>query len=136
MTGASDQRPTRIGHRARAARLESATGRARERAGAEGYDSVVAGPETIVRRRLIDPFVDTAAVLIEAPSGYGKSVLGEQLISAWELAPIRVLLTGETGPGELVDRIRRAARRAGLGDLVAALAGDEPAAVLDNVPAL
>ena len=75
-------------------------------------------------------------VLIEAPSGYGKSVLAEQLVDAWELAPLRVRLTGGTGPEELVDRIRRAARRAGLGDVVAALAGDEPVAALDNVATL
>ena len=75
-------------------------------------------------------------VLIEAPSGYGKSVLAEQLIDAWELAPLRVRLTGGTGAEELVDRFRRAARRTGLGDVVAALAGDEPVAALDNVVTL
>ena len=93
----------------------------------------VAVLETIVRRRLIDPHLGATVVLIEAPSGYGKSVLAEQLIDAWGLAPLRVRLTGETGPEELVDRIRRAARRTGLGDVVTALAGDQPRAALDNV---
>ena len=98
-----------------------------------GYSFQVTLLETIVRRRLIDPSVGATVVLIEAPSGYGKSVLAEQLIEAWGLAPLRVRLIGETGPDELVDRIRRAARRTGLGDIVAALAGEQPMAALDNL---
>jgi len=91
---------------------------------------------TIVRRRLIDPCAAAAVIDVRAPSGYGKSILSEQLIDAWELPPLRVRLSGTVNPDDLVDRVRRAARRTGLGDVAAVLAGEVAEVALENMVAL
>jgi DNA-binding SARP family transcriptional activator/ATP/maltotriose-dependent transcriptional regulator MalT len=95
----------------------------------------MAGLETIIRRRLVDPCLDANVVDIRAPSGYGKSILSEQLVDAWELPPLRVRLSGEVGPEDLVERIRRAARRTGLGDVASLLAGEHAGDALDSMVA-
>jgi DNA-binding SARP family transcriptional activator/ATP/maltotriose-dependent transcriptional regulator MalT len=93
----------------------------------------VAGLGTIVRRRLIDPCLNAPVLDVQAPTGYGKSILSEQLIAAWELPPLRVQLRTETGPDDLVDQLRRAARRTGLGDVASLLTGECANDELDSV---
>ena len=70
---------------------------------------------------------------VRAPSGYGKSILSEQLIAAWELPPLRVRLRREVGAHELVDQMRRAARRTGLGDVASLLSSEHPDDALDSL---
>ena len=88
---------------------------------------------TIVRERLIAPCGRARVVVLEAPSGYGKSVFAEQLVERWEVATLRVDLRAPTGLSEFVDLLRRAARRAGLAGLATAIAGDQPADALDDL---
>jgi DNA-binding SARP family transcriptional activator/tetratricopeptide (TPR) repeat protein len=95
----------------------------------------VAGLETIVRPRLVEPCLEASVIDLQAPSGYGKSILSEQLIDAWELPPLRVRLRSEVGPDGLVDLVRRAARRTGLGDVASLLTGERADEALDSVVA-
>ena len=88
---------------------------------------------TIVRERLIAPCVRARVVVLEAPSGYGKSVFADQLVERWEVAALRVDLRAPTGLSEFVDLLRRAARRAGLASLATAMIGEQPADALDDL---
>jgi len=90
--------------------------------------------ELVDRRRLVDPLRGQRLVALIAPSGFGKTVLLEQLLELdGRAAPLRVRLDAVAGPEELVDALRRAARRAGMDDLVAAMAGEDPTDALDGL---
>ncbi len=87
------------------------------------------------RARLRDAISIGRAAVLAAPSGYGKSVLAEQFVAHRGGTAVRVRLAGPTGPAELVDALRRAARRAGASDLSAVLA-DDPQGAIDGLVGL
>jgi DNA-binding SARP family transcriptional activator len=78
---------------------------------------------TIQRERLIAVVATTPVVLLEAPGGYGKSLLAAQLAASLDLATARVIVDIELGvaPG-----LAHALRRSGLADLVDAIDESDP----------
>ena len=63
-------------------------------------------------------------VVVEAAAGYGKSVLGAELVEAWGAVPVDVLLEpAEVSAELLVARFHAAVARAGFADAAAAMAG-------------
>jgi DNA-binding SARP family transcriptional activator len=68
-------------------------------------------------------------VILDGPSGYGKTTFGEQLLTAAELARARVRLRGSTDAAGLIDAVVRAFRRAGLSDLANSTEGSPDGAV-------
>lgn len=95
-------------------------------------------PHHVARPRLTDQCrsEDVTVVVVEAPAGYGKSVLAAELVEVWGAVPVEVLL--EEGPisgALLAGRLRAAVARAGFRDAAgaAAAAGDDPAGAVDSM---
>ena len=88
----------------------------------------------ISRPRLTGGCADARIVVVEAAGGYGKSVLGAEMVDAWGALAIWVLLE-ESGVSArlLVARLHNAVSRVGLTDAAAAMAtlGDDPAGAID-----
>jgi DNA-binding SARP family transcriptional activator/ATP/maltotriose-dependent transcriptional regulator MalT len=90
----------------------------------------------VQRERLVSLVGDASVVVVVAPSGYGKTVFSEQLVDSWGLPAVRVRprVTHVDRPilgSEVIDAIRRSARRLGFADLAGALVGDDPVALAD-----
>jgi DNA-binding SARP family transcriptional activator len=66
---------------------------------------------------------DVAVVVVEAAAGYGKSVLGAELVEVWRAVPVEVLLEpAEVSAELLVARLHAALVGAGFADAAAAMA--------------
>ena len=98
--------------------------------------SVPTVADLLGRARLRDAISSGRAAVLAAPSGYGKSVLAEQFVEHRGGTAVRVRLAGPTGPAELVDALRRAARRGGVSDLSAVLADADPLGAVDGLVSL
>ena len=73
-------------------------------------------------------------VVIEAAGGYGKSVLAAELVDAWGVVPIEVLLEdGGVSAPLLASRLRASVERAGFVDAAASMTatGQDPAGSVD-----
>jgi DNA-binding SARP family transcriptional activator len=73
-------------------------------------------------------------VVVEAAAGYGKTVLGAELVEAWGAVPIEVLLEpGEVSAALLSARLHGAVARAGFADAAGTMAqaGADPVAAVD-----
>ena len=73
-------------------------------------------------------------MVVEAAGGYGKSVLAAELVEAWGVVAIEVLLEeGGVSATLLASRLRAAVERAGFRDAAASMtsAGDDPAGAVD-----
>lgn len=87
----------------------------------------------VPRPRLTDACRDAQVVVVEAPAGYGKSVLADELVRVWGAVPVgAVLEETAVSPELLVVRLRAAVARAGFVDAAEAMrsnAGDHPGAI-------
>lgn len=91
-------------------------------------------PHHVPRPRLTDRCADAAVVVVEAAAGYGKTVLGAELVASWGAVPVEVLLEpGEASADLLAARLRAAVARAGFTDAHAAMnaAGADPTGAVD-----
>lgn len=91
-------------------------------------------PHHIRRPRLTEACAGQRVVVVEAAGGYGKSVLGAELVDAAGLVPIWVLLEeGGVSAELLAGRLNGALAVAGLHDAAAAMAraGDDPPGAID-----
>ncbi len=91
-------------------------------------------PHHVPRPRLTDRCAGAAVVVVEAAAGYGKTVLGAELVEGWGVVPVEVLLEpGELSAGLLAARLRAAVARAGFTDAREAMsaAGADPAGAVD-----
>lgn len=73
-------------------------------------------------------------MVVEAAAGYGKTVLGAELVASWGAVPVEVLLEpGEASAELLAVRLRAAVARAGFTDAHAAMtaAGADPTGAVD-----
>ena len=90
-------------------------------------------PYHIPRRRITDRCADYPVVVVEAGGGYGKSVLGSELVDSWWAVGIEVQLDNAgTDANLLAARLRAAAHYAGFTDAAAeatASGGDATGAV-------
>src|SRR5271156_2037956 len=91
-------------------------------------------PSHHVRRERITARCSTEQLVgVAAAGGYGKSVLGAELVEAWGVLPIWVLLDeGGVSARLLVARLRAAVIQAGLHDAAAtmgAMGDDLPGAI-------
>jgi ATP/maltotriose-dependent transcriptional regulator MalT len=93
-------------------------------------------PYHVARPRLSDQCRadDARVIVLEAPAGYGKSVLAAELVDVWGSVPVELIL--EEGPVSgrlLAGRMRAAVARAGFRDAAGAAgpAGDDPAGAID-----
>ncbi|HTW06420.1 MAG TPA: BTAD domain-containing putative transcriptional regulator [Acidimicrobiales bacterium] len=78
-------------------------------------------PYHVPRRRLTERCAGYKVVVVEAAGGYGKSVLGAELVADWCAVGIEVQLdTPGTDANLLVGRLRAAVQRAGFSDAAAA----------------
>ncbi len=85
-------------------------------------------PYHISRPRLTSPCLDERVVVVEAGSGYGKSVLAAELVDAWRVVGIDVvLLSDSVTPDLLAARLRAAIAGAGFSEAADAMtsAGDD-----------
>ena len=84
---------------------------------------------TVPRAGILDQARGLRVVLFGAPGGSGKTTAAEQVLEAWEMGTIRVRFASPVAMDEAVAELARGARRAGLGDLAAAMnrASDESA---------
>lgn len=93
-------------------------------------------PYYVPRQRLVDRCSNHAVVLVEAAGGFGKSVLGAELIDSWGAVSIDVQLelAGVSAP-LLAARVRSAVARAGFTEAAAAAAeaGNDPFGAVDAV---
>ncbi len=76
---------------------------------------------TVQRDRLVSLTNAVRVVLLEAPGGYGKTTLAEQILATWELGAIRVRFSEATDTAGAASALVRAVRRAGLGDIAEAM---------------
>ena len=91
-------------------------------------------PHHVPRPRLTDRCAGASVVVVEAAAGYGKTVLGAELVESWGAVPIEVLLEPDQLSGELLAaRLRAAVARAGFTDAAEAMnaAGADPAGAVD-----
>lgn len=93
----------------------------------------MAGTRLIERARLIEPLAASPIIVLAASGGHGKTTLAEQLVEHWGVATVRVRLRDHTTPDGLVDGLRRGLRRAGLGDVAAAMVDDGADAIDEMV---
>ena len=91
----------------------------------------VSGRAWITRDHVLAQVADARLVLLEAPGGWGKTTLAEQLLDRDGVAAARVRLRDETSLPSLLAAGARALRRAGLGDLSELLAVDDGDAAAD-----
>ena len=74
------------------------------------------------RPRLTDACRGERIVVVEASAGYGKSVLGAELVETWSVVPVEVLLEeGGVSAQLLASRLRAAVQRAGFVDAAASM---------------
>src|SRR5688500_11882258 len=79
-------------------------------------------PAHVPRPRLIQALAAAPVGLVEAPGGFGKSVLAAELAAALDLPELEADLVGTVStPSLLVAALRRGAARSGLSDLATAL---------------
>lgn len=92
-------------------------------------------PYHVPRPRLVERCAQHSVVVVEAAAGYGKSVLGVELVDAWRTIGIEVDLGhGETTAALLASRLHAAVLRAGFSEAAAATeAGDDVVAALDTM---
>lgn len=91
-------------------------------------------PHHIRRSRLTERCRAEQVVVVEAAGGYGKTVLGAELVDVWGAVAIEVLLDeGGVSAQLLTGRLRAAVSRAGFVDAAGAMAsvGDDPAGAVD-----
>ena len=88
-------------------------------------------PAHVPRPRLIQALAAAPVGLVEAPGGFGKSVLATELAAALDLPELEADLVGSVStPSLLVAALRRGAARSGLSDLATELqrvVDDDPA---------
>lgn len=84
-------------------------------------------PYHIPRPRLTDACRDAAVVVVEAGTGYGKSVFAAELADAWHAVPIAVELVGAVSATSFAVRLQYAISRAGFREAARTLAaaGDD-----------
>ena len=71
-------------------------------------------PHYVPRPRLTGRCADAPVVVVEASAGYGKSVLGAELVASWGAVPVTVVLERDEVPAPLlVARLRAAVAAAG-----------------------
>lgn len=87
----------------------------------------------IERSRLLTRASDARVLLLEAPGGWGKTTLAEQIVEATGLAAVRVRLTDDCGVDGVVAALARALRRAGVPDLAEMLGGTDHEEQLDGL---
>jgi ATP/maltotriose-dependent transcriptional regulator MalT len=97
-------------------------------------------PHHVPRPRLTERCAgeDVIVVVVEAAAGYGKTVLGAELVEAWRAVPIEVMLEpAEVGAPLLAARLHTAVARAGFADAAGlmAQAGADPVAAVDAMVA-
>ncbi|HTX01697.1 MAG TPA: hypothetical protein VMD59_23140, partial [Acidimicrobiales bacterium] len=94
-------------------------------------------PHHVPRPRLVDRCADRQVVVVEAAAGYGKSVLGAELVDSWRAVGIDVQLDHAGVPGLLLAaRLQVATAQAGFtGAAAAGEVGDDPAAAVDAIVA-
>jgi DNA-binding SARP family transcriptional activator/tetratricopeptide (TPR) repeat protein len=88
----------------------------------------------VARPRLTERCGGHPVVVVEAAAGYGKSVLGVELVEGWRAVGIDVQLEYGAVPALLlVSRLRAAVLRAGFSDAAAAAtdAGEDPTGAVD-----
>ncbi|HTW99770.1 MAG TPA: BTAD domain-containing putative transcriptional regulator [Acidimicrobiales bacterium] len=91
-------------------------------------------PHHVPRPRLIEALSRAAVSLVEAPAGYGKSVLAAELSRHLGIACAWVALAAaDDEPSVLAGSVRRSLKAAKLSDLAAALAGGEGGAWPDRL---
>ncbi len=90
-------------------------------------------PHHVARPRLTERCRDARIVVVEAAGGYGKSIFAAELVDAWQVLPIWVLLEEGVSGRLLAARLRAAVARAGLSDTAAEMtaAGDDPVGAVD-----
>jgi DNA-binding SARP family transcriptional activator/ATP/maltotriose-dependent transcriptional regulator MalT len=91
-------------------------------------------PFHVPRPRLTERCRDEKVVVVEASAGYGKSVFAAELVDAWGVVPIAVLLEeGSVSAQLLASRLRAAVAQAGFTDAAVAMASaaDDPPGVVD-----
>ena len=90
-------------------------------------------PALIRRSTVLAKSVESRMVLFDAPGGSGKTTAAGQLIDAWEVGSIRVRFRPGSSMARAVDELRRATRRAGLGDIAEMMsnADGDPNGALD-----
>ncbi|HTW97820.1 MAG TPA: hypothetical protein VMD59_03530, partial [Acidimicrobiales bacterium] len=90
----------------------------------------------VPRPRLTERCAGQSVVVVEAAAGYGKSVLGAELVDCWRAVGIEVDLGhGETTAPLLAARFRAAVQRAGFSDAAAADSSDDDASTIDALVA-
>lgn len=93
-------------------------------------------PHHIRRPRLTDRCAGHQVIVVEAAAGYGKSVLGAELVDGWRTVGIDVQLEqSEVSPSLFAARVRGAVMRAGFSEASAAVDGaaDDPRAAVGAV---
>ncbi len=90
-------------------------------------------PYHISRPRLSERCLSERVVVVEAGGGYGKSVLGVELVEAWRAVGIEVVfLTEGITPPLFAARLRTAVAQAGFSEAAAAMAAaHDPQATVD-----
>lgn len=79
-----------------------------------GRDTERKVPGPIERSRLVRRCADASVVVLEAPGGFGKSTLAEQLTVEARTTARVFLTTGDASGARLVARLRDACSAAGL----------------------
>jgi DNA-binding SARP family transcriptional activator len=87
------------------------------------------------RIHLLAALADARVVLLDAPGGSGKTTLTEQLVAERHLPAVRVRLPESCSLIGALASLRRAARRAGFGDLAALIDEHRPDDTLDELVA-
>lgn len=87
----------------------------------------------IVRSALLAEAKHRRGVLLDAPGGWGKTTLAEQLAAHRSLPVVRVRLSSPTARHALLAECRRALRRAGFADLSSLVDDADPDASLDDL---
>jgi DNA-binding SARP family transcriptional activator/ATP/maltotriose-dependent transcriptional regulator MalT len=91
-------------------------------------------PYHIRRSRLSEKCLEESVVVVEAGGGYGKSVLGAELVDAWQAVGVDVVLLTEAMTAPMfAARLRAAVAKSGFSEAAAAItgAGDDPQGAVD-----
>ena len=87
----------------------------------------------VLRTRLLPGAVVARVVLLDAPGGWGKTTLSDQLVDQWGSTAVRARVADTCDLDGLMAALGRAMRRAGTPDLAEAMDGDEPERRLDGL---
>lgn len=99
-----------------------------------GRPGVALPSHHVARPRLVSRLADAAVSVIEAPAGYGKSVLAAELSGVLGVAhPWVAIAAADDNVATLADSVRRAVKAARLSDLSAVLASAEPGSWADRL---